>query len=51
MTPIQPQNDAREAGDGLGLSTMRERAELLGGSLRVRSAPGNGTSIQVEVPL
>ena len=32
-----------------GLSTMRERAELLGGSLKVRSRPGQGTTITVEI--
>jgi two-component system nitrate/nitrite sensor histidine kinase NarX len=32
-----------------GLSTMQERAELLGGSLRVKSAPGQGTTIIVEI--
>jgi signal transduction histidine kinase len=39
------------AGRGIGLSTMRERAELLGGTFRVRSAPGRGTSIRIEVPI
>lgn len=32
-----------------GLSTMRERAELLGGSLHVESVPGKGTTIIVEI--
>lgn len=32
-----------------GLSTMKERAELLGGSLMVQSAPGQGTTITVEI--
>jgi two-component system nitrate/nitrite sensor histidine kinase NarX len=32
-----------------GLSTMRERAELLGGSLKVQSRPGKGTTITVEI--
>jgi two-component system nitrate/nitrite sensor histidine kinase NarX len=32
-----------------GLSTMRERAELLGGELRIQSAPGLGTMITVEI--
>lgn len=32
-----------------GLSTMQERAELLGGSLSVQSSPGQGTTITVEV--
>jgi signal transduction histidine kinase len=32
-----------------GLSTMQERAELLGGSLHIQSAPGQGTTIVVEI--
>jgi signal transduction histidine kinase len=35
---------------GFGMKTMRERAETLGGSLRVISAPGKGTSIEVTIP-
>lgn len=35
---------------GLGLSTMRERAQRLGGSLTVESAPGAGTAVRVRVP-
>jgi signal transduction histidine kinase len=36
--------------DRLGLVGMRERAEMLGGSLTIESTPGKGTSIVVEVP-
>jgi PAS domain S-box-containing protein len=36
--------------DHFGLGLMRERAEELDGSLRVESAPGQGTSVVVEVP-
>ena len=36
--------------DHFGLGLMRERAEELGGNLRVESAPGQGTSVLVEVP-
>ncbi len=46
--------DVSEATDnkqGLGLSTIRERAELLGGVFDLKSSPGNGTTIRVEVPL
>lgn len=35
---------------GFGMKTMRERAETLGGSLRVISAPGKGTSVEVIIP-
>jgi signal transduction histidine kinase len=34
----------------LGLFGMRERVEMLGGSMTVESAPGKGTAIFVEVP-
>ncbi|HST26289.1 MAG TPA: GAF domain-containing sensor histidine kinase [Gaiellaceae bacterium] len=33
----------------LGLTSMRERAEALGGSLSIRSVPGTGTTVTVEV--
>jgi signal transduction histidine kinase len=35
---------------GLGLTSMRERAEALGGTLTVRTAPGAGTTVTLEVP-
>lgn len=38
-------------GDGFGLQGMRERVDLLGGTLRVESREGAGTTIAVEVPL
>jgi signal transduction histidine kinase len=33
-----------------GMKTMRERAESAGGSLRVISAPGKGTTVEVIIP-
>ena len=36
---------------GFGLTSMGERAKLLGGELKVRSLPGNGTTVLFEVPL
>jgi signal transduction histidine kinase len=38
-------------GDGLGLVGMRERVGLVGGRLRLESAPGTGTTVRAEVPL
>lgn len=36
---------------GLGLYGMRERAELLGATLNIVTAPGKGTHVMVSVPL
>ncbi len=36
---------------GLGLKHMKERAQLIGGYLRVNSSPGTGTRISCYVPL
>lgn len=40
-----------EAGEGLGLVGMRERAELLGGDFCLDSEPGRGTTVRVCWPL
>lgn len=37
--------------DGLGLLGMRERMHLVGGTLEIASAPGEGTRIRATVPL
>jgi signal transduction histidine kinase len=43
--------DRRRERPSLGLASMRERVETLGGRLAVRSAPGQGTEISVWAPL
>ncbi|MCX4777487.1 GAF domain-containing sensor histidine kinase [Streptomyces sp. NBC_01264] len=40
----------RRAGRHLGLVSMRDRAAGVGGRLTVRSEPGTGTTIELEVP-
>ncbi|MFD3874586.1 GAF domain-containing sensor histidine kinase [Streptomyces sp. NPDC058623] len=40
----------RKAGRHLGLVSMRDRASGSGGRLEVRSEPGEGTTIEMEVP-
>jgi signal transduction histidine kinase len=35
----------------LGLRSMRERAERVGGELELRSAPGKGTRILARIPV
>ncbi|HUL19889.1 MAG TPA: ATP-binding protein [Thermodesulfobacteriota bacterium] len=44
---LSPENRKR----GLGLTSMRERAELLGGSFAIESIGGSGTTIRVSWPL
>lgn len=41
----------RGPGEGIGLRGIRERVALLGGECQILSAPGEGTTIVVEVPL
>lgn len=41
---------SRSAPGHLGLLTMRERAEALGGTLEVRAEPGRGTRLAIAVP-
>ena len=39
-----------ETDRGLGLLSMGERAAYVGGTLAVRSAPGNGTTVRARIP-
>lgn len=49
--PIAPRPRRAAKGGGMGLVDMRERAALLGGHCQLRSMPGSGTEIVVEMPL
>ena len=46
---IQSWQEANRPGSH-GLTIMRERAEAFGGSLHVRSVPGQGTRIEASIP-
>lgn len=39
------------SGRGLGLAIVREKAEKLGGVVRVESSPGQGTTLRLSLPL
>jgi signal transduction histidine kinase len=45
-----PDGPADDSG-GFGLISVRERAELIGGTVRLTSRPGEGTTIAVTAPL
>jgi signal transduction histidine kinase len=42
--------DAQAPTRQFGLASMRERARTVGGRLNVRSTPGVGTTVRLEVP-
>ena len=43
--------DAALRGEGLGLTSMRERVRLVNGRIAIKSKPMGGTIIHVRVPL
>lgn len=43
--------DSARTSDGLGLRALRSRVALLGGSVHLTTAPGQGTQCQVRIPL
>jgi signal transduction histidine kinase len=48
---LSAESNARDAAEhGLGLVGMRERAGAIGATLRVSSAPGDGTVVRLDVP-
>jgi len=42
---------AAEEAEHIGLRSLRERSELMGGYLTIEGAPGGGTAVRVHVPL
>lgn len=45
-----PARARQRGGSGLGLSIVRATVEALGGQVTLRSAPGEGTSVRIELP-
>jgi signal transduction histidine kinase len=48
---FDPEEVSPERGRHVGLGLLRERARLAGGSLAVTSWPGDGTTLQLRLPL
>ncbi len=44
-------NEFDKTKHGLGLLSMKERAAMLGGNFSLRSSPGEGTRIRIEIPV
>lgn len=51
QTYLKARRPAPASGGGVGLMSMMERAELLNGSLQIRSRVGQGTKVELWVPL
>ena len=48
---VQLGKPSGQRGSGLGLSITRQYVQLMGGTIAVRSLPGQGTCFQVELPV
>lgn len=44
-------NESYDNRGSFGMVNMQERADLLGATLNMRSAPGKGTTVQINVPI
>jgi PAS domain S-box-containing protein len=44
-------NEFDQPKNGLGLLSMKERAAMLGGKFSLRTSPGEGTRIRIEIPI
>jgi two-component system sensor histidine kinase UhpB len=48
---FDPEAVATDSGKHLGMQSMRERANMLGGQVIFRSHPGDGTTVIVDIPV
>ena len=48
--PMAPGHSLNDAGEGIGLSVMRHRATLLGGTLEIGSPPAGGARVTCIIP-
>ena len=50
VVPSESSADSSANGNGYGLTAMRRRLKLVGGTLEIESSPGSGTAINASVP-
>ena len=48
---FEPEHRALTPGSGMGLLCMEERARLVDGTVRIQSAPGQGTVVEATLPI
>ncbi len=51
MAQVESSDVSREDNSGFGLSMMKERIDLLSGTLNISSRPGRGCTVSVQIPL
>ena len=51
MNQVEGSESGVQKGTGLGLSITKRFAELLGGSVSVKSEVGTGTTFEVSIPM
>jgi len=51
FTQASAETTSRFGGTGLGLSISRQLTQLMGGTIEMRSRPGEGTEVRVTLPL
>lgn len=47
----EPIDDRPRSAEGMGLTNVRERLALFGGSLEIHSVPGDGSTVSVTLPI
>ena len=48
---FEPYFSTKATGTGLGLTIAKRNVELNGGTIDVRSAPGKGTTVVIQLPI
>ena len=48
---VQAAQERATRGESMGLMSMQERVQLMGGALRIESTPSQGTKVHVSLPL
>ncbi|HBQ60599.1 MAG TPA: hypothetical protein DD671_13505, partial [Balneolaceae bacterium] len=51
FSPFWQSDAAERSGTGLGLTTCKKLIEIFGGNIKVQSSYGEGTSVEIEVPV
>jgi signal transduction histidine kinase len=46
----RPSRTSGEELHGFGLSSMTERVRIVGGTMKIESAPASGTTVRVSLP-